>query len=187
MFTLCSLCSSFDAQVVRHRNCPGNASSTRKGEDCEDREDAGGTTSQDVALLSCFQRFHMVPCCVSRAHCQVDFTAPLRAALLVRRATLSSDEVLRDPDRYPWVLCPSAQRVPRVFGFHVPNGIATETDLNLSAWSLLPHLSGCRQIYAELWSWIRLARVPRSGKWQQERLERHRKKPMWLHNLYNHS
>jgi hypothetical protein len=107
VFTLCSLCSSFDAQVVRHRNCPGNASSTRKGEDCEDREDVGGMTSHDVALTFMFSK---VPCCVSRAlHCQVDFTAPLRAALLVRRATLSSDEVLRDPDRYPWVLCPSAR------------------------------------------------------------------------------
>lgn len=170
MFTLCSLCSSFDAQVVRHRNCPGNASSTRKGEDCEDREDVGGMTSHDVALTFMFSK---VPCCVSRAlHCQVDFTAPLRAALLVRRATLSSDEVLRDPDRYPWVLCPSARPTcTESVWFHVPNGIATETDLNLSAWSLLPHLSGFRQIYAELWSWIRLARAPRSGKWQQERLE----------------
>ena len=35
-------------------------------------------------------------------HCQVDFTAPLRAALLVRRATLSSDGEVRPWD--PWDL-----------------------------------------------------------------------------------
>ena len=136
--------------------------------------------------LSCFQRFHVV--CHGR--CIVRWTSlrpcGLRCWCAGRpwAATRCSEIQI---DIHGFCVRVPGQRVPRVFGFHVPNGIATETDLNLSAWSLLPHLSGFRQIYAELWSWIRLARAPRSGKWQHERLERQRKKPMWLHNLYNHS